>query len=178
MSEATVRYTSSLGPYLEDRFPNLATVVIHDGKLYRSTEWKWYRKDWVRALNGTIEEKIKIGRRKVEGCSHKKASSITVTGNISDPNSTTKIHPNISVKLCPTAEWKCNKQNSLVLCYCQKYIGNYTPLDSSTNNIEITESCENEETVWWYNFTLTRKSLTQVSRELRTSVGVKDVNVG
>lgn len=78
MSEATVRYTSFLGPYLEDHFPDLATVVIHDGKVYRSVEWKWDRKDWVRVLNGTIGEKIKDGCRKVEGSNHKKVSSITV----------------------------------------------------------------------------------------------------
>ncbi|KAM9591452.1 uncharacterized protein ACIBXB_006244 [Morphnus guianensis] len=149
-SQAIVQYTRNTGQYPKDRFPSLATVVMHDSEVYHPLEWgEWDRKDWVRVLTGTVGEKIQVGCRKVEGSLYEKASSITISGNLLDPSS------NITTKLCPTTEWGCNKQDSLIMCCRQKNVGNYS-LDPSTNNVEITKSCIKEQGDCWYNFTLTK----------------------
>ncbi|KAF4793500.1 hypothetical protein TURU_110740 [Turdus rufiventris] len=151
-SEATIRYTSALGPYPRDRCPNLATVVLHDSEVYRASDWVWDRNDWARVLNGTISEEIKVGCRKVE-----KASPIAIAGNLLEPDVTSNLHSNITAKLSPTTVWSCSKQTPFILCCHQHNVGNYT-LDPSTNNIEITKLCRDEPTDCWYNFTLTKST--------------------
>ena len=155
-SKAIVGYTGFTRQYPKNHFPNLATVVLHDDKAYSPLGWEWDKKDWIRTLTGIIGEKIMVGWRKVEGLLYEKASLVTVSGNLLDPNLTTRIHPGISAKLCHTAGWECDKQKSLIMCCRQKHIGNYTTLDPSTNNVKMSKSFKNDKTHCWYNLTLTR----------------------
>ncbi|XP_039912969.1 uncharacterized protein LOC120749537 [Hirundo rustica] len=153
-SGATIRYTGVLGSYPTDHHSNLATVVLHDSKIYRPSEWRWDREDWIRTLTGTIGEIIMVACRKVEGSLYEKASTITIAGNFLEPDGKNYLHIP-TAELCPTTKWKCAKQIPLVLCCRQEYVGNYT-LSPRTNNIAITKDCKNESTDCWYSFTLAK----------------------
>uniref|UniRef100_A0A8C5TKU6 Integrase catalytic domain-containing protein n=1 Tax=Malurus cyaneus samueli TaxID=2593467 RepID=A0A8C5TKU6_9PASS len=80
---AKAHYMSVLGRYPSRRSPSLATVVLHDSKAYSPGEWEWDRDEWIKTLNGTIGEQIKVGCRKVEGSLYEKASTISIK-NVGD----------------------------------------------------------------------------------------------
>ncbi|XP_053911664.1 uncharacterized protein LOC128850707 isoform X1 [Cuculus canorus] len=154
-SQAFIEHSSFLGNYPKDRHPNLAVIVMHDDEAYLAPEWVWDGTERIRTLSGIIDEKIQVGCRKVEsGFQNERASSISVRGNFLNLNITSKIHPGISEKLCPTEDWKCTRQDTFILCCRQKFTGNNTSWDPNDINVEVTKSCKKEQGDCWLNFTM------------------------
>lgn len=154
-SEAIIQHTSVLGSYPKDRRLSLATLVLHDSKVYRPSEWRWDQNDLIRTLMGTVGESIVVACRKVEGTLHEKATSIIIAGNVMEAGG--RNHLDIpSAKLCPTKKWGCSKISNPLALYCrQEHIGS-DALGPKTNNVAITRDCNDESFDCWYSFTLVK----------------------
>ncbi|XP_057898556.1 uncharacterized protein LOC131094976 isoform X1 [Melospiza georgiana] len=153
--KATIQHTNVLGSYPKGHYPSLATLVLHDSKVYRPNEWRWDQNELIRTLMGTVGESIVVTCRKVEGTLHEKATSIIIVGNFMETGG--RNHLDIpSAKLCPTKKWGSSKIKSPLALRChQEHIGSYA-LGPKTNNVAITRGCNDESLDCWYSFTLVK----------------------
>ena len=76
---------------------SLATVVMHGAKVFSRHEWSWDNR-WLPLLKGKAGEEIRVGCRMINGSTHEKVTSMTISSISRNP---------IASRSCVTDEWDC-----------------------------------------------------------------------